>query len=306
MIEADNLTRRFGETVAVDSVSFSIGSGEIVGLLGHNGAGKTTIMKILTGYLEPSAGSAQIDGCDVTEERAAVQANVGYLPENVPLYHDMTVLDYLEFAATVRGIPAARRRGAIREAVVATGLGDRALDVIGTLSRGYRQRVGVAQAIVHEPRFLILDEPTSGLDPGQTAGMRDLIRRLARQATIILSTHIMQEVDAVCGRVMILRAGKLALDARLADLQASHRLHVGTTASRDTVQQAVGDFARVASSDFARAAFLSFDGELTREHAAEVARRLAAAGVEFHSLQPEQRDLETVFRHVSAGGSVDV
>ena len=306
MIEADNLTRRFGETLAVDSVSFSIGSGEIVGLLGHNGAGKTTIMRILTGYLEPSAGGAWIDGRDVTEQRAAVQADVGYLPENVPLYQDMTVLDYLEFAATARGVPAARRPDAVRAAVAATSLGDRALDVIGTLSRGYRQRVGVAQAIVHEPRFLILDEPTSGLDPGQTAGMRDLIRRLAQRATVILSTHIMQEVDAVCGRVMILRAGKLALDARLEDLQASHRLHVGTTASREVVQKAVGDLAHVASGDFDRAAFLSFDGALARDHAAEVARRLVAAGVEFHSLQPEQKDLESVFRHVSAGGTVDV
>ena len=306
MIEADNLTRRFGETVAVDSVSFSIGSGEIVGLLGHNGAGKTTIMRTLTGYLEPSEGAARIDGRDVTEQRAVVQADIGYLPENVPLYHDMTVLDYLEFAATARGVAAAKRPGAIREAVLATGLEDRALDVIGTLSRGYRQRVGVAQAIVHEPRFLILDEPTSGLDPGQTAGMRDLIRRLASQATVILSTHIMQEVDAVCGRVMMLRAGKLALDARLEALQAGNRLHVGTTASGAAVQEAVGDLARVASSDFGNATFLSFDGAITREQAAEVARRLAAAGVPFHSLQSEQRDLESVFRHVSAGGSVDV
>ena len=304
MIEAENLTRRFGETVAVDSVSFSIESGEIVGLLGHNGAGKTTVMRILTGYLEPSDGVARVDGQDVAGGSDAIGHDIGYLPENVPLYPDMTVVDYLEYAATVHGVPAPARRAAVRKAVQATGLADRALAVIGTLSRGYRQRVGVAQAIVHEPRFLILDEPTSGLDPGQTAGMRDLLRRLASRATVILSTHIMQEVDAMCARVMILRAGRLALDARLEDLQASHRLHVGTVAPRETVQKAVGDLARVASGDFNRAAFLSFDGPLTREKAAEAARRLGAAGVEFHSLQPERQDLEAVFRRVSAGGGL--
>ena len=302
MIEADNLTRRFGETVAVDAVSFSIEGGEIVGLLGHNGAGKTTIMRILTGYLEPSDGMARIDGREVADGGAAVQRDIGYLPENVPLYLDMTVLDYLEYAATVRGVPPPKRVAAVREAVHATGLADRAQAVIGTLSRGYRQRVGVAQAIVHEPRVLILDEPTSGLDPAQTAGMRELVRRLAGRSTIILSTHIMQEVDAMCGRVIILRAGKLALDSRLEALQTSHRLHVGTTASRQTVQDAVGDLARVASGDFDRAAFLSFDGPLTRDMAAEAAKRLSAAGVKFYSLQPERQDLESVFRRVSAGG----
>ena len=306
MIEAENLTRRFGDNVAVDAVSFEIGHGEIVGLLGHNGAGKTTVMKILTGYLEPSDGSACIDGQDVTEHPAEVQHKIGYLPESVPLYLDMEILDYLEFAATVRGVPEAERPGAIRRAVEATGLADRALDVIGTLSRGYRQRVGVAQAIVHGPRILILDEPTSGLDPGQTEGMRSLIRRLAENATVILSTHIMQEVDAVCDRVMILRAGRLALDTSLADLQQSQRLTIGTTASRDAVQAAVGDRARVAGGTFDRAAFLSFDEPLTDAMSAEVARCLVEGGVPFHTLHREQRDLEAVFREVSSGGRVDV
>ena len=305
MIEAANLTRRFGDNVAVDSVSFQIGHGEIVGLLGHNGAGKTTVMKILTGYLEPSAGRASIDGQDVTEHPSQVQRKIGYLPESVPLYLDMEVLDYLEFAATVRGVWEQERPAAIRRAVEATGLADRALDTIGELSRGYRQRVGVAQAIVHEPRFLILDEPTSGLDPAQTEGMRNLIRELARDATVILSTHIMQEVDAVCDRVMILRAGRLALDRTLADLQRSQRLLIGTHASRDAVQAAVGDRAQVVGGTYDRAAFLSFDEPLTEATSADVARSLVEGGVAFHALHPEQRDLESVFRAVSEGGEID-
>ena len=297
VIEARELTRRFGENVAADSVSFAIGPGEIVGLLGHNGAGKTTIMKLLTGFLEPSSGSAVIDGQDVTEYAADVRRKVGYLPETVPLYSDMSVVDYLEFAATVRGVPAPDRPSAVRRAVAATGLRERALDAIDTLSRGFKQRVGVAQAILHAPRFLILDEPTSGLDPAQTQEMRDLIRRLAESATVILSTHIMQEVDAVCDRVMILRAGKLALDEKLADLQQSRRLFVGTHATGDALRDAVGDGVEVDAAD--AGAFLTFARTPDDELAAEIAASLVRAGIAFHALQREKRDLETVFRGVS-------
>ena len=298
MIEARELTRRFGDNVAADAVSFAIGPGEIVGLLGHNGAGKTTIMKLLTGFLEPSSGSAEIDGQDVTEHAADVRRKVGYLPETVPLYSDMTVVDYLEFVATVRGVAPSERISAVRRAVDATGLRERALAVIDTLSRGFKQRVGVAQAILHAPRFLILDEPTSGLDPAQTQEMRDLIRRLAESATVILSTHIMQEVDAVCDRVMILRAGELALDQKLVDLQRSQRLYVGTDASGQAVAEAVGEGVDVDAAD--GGVFLGFDRPLGHELSAEIAARLVGAGLAFHALQPEKQDLETVFRRVSA------
>ena len=298
MIEARELTRRFGDNVAADSVSFSIGQGEIVGLLGHNGAGKTTIMKLLTGFLEPSSGSAEIDGQDVTEHAAEVRRKVGYLPETVPLYSDMTVLDYLEFAATVRGVAPLERVSAVRRAVDATGLREHAPAVIDTLSRGFKQRVGVAQAILHAPRFLILDEPTSGLDPAQTQEMRDLIRRLAESATVILSTHIMQEVDAVCDRVMILRAGELALDEKLVDLQRGQRLYVGTDASEQAVTEAVGERVEIDAVDGGW--FLGFDRPLDDELSAEIATRLVRTGLALHALQPEKRDLETVFRRVSA------
>lgn len=301
MIDAERLTRRYGETLAVDSVSFSIGSGEIVGLLGHNGAGKTTIMKMLTGYLEPSAGTARVDGMDVATQREAVQEQLGYLPENCPTYPEMAVVDYLDYVAELRGVPDRHR--ALREVLVATDLAARALDPIGTLSRGYQQRVGVAQAIVHRPQLLILDEPTSGLDPSQTEHMRELIRRLAERATVILSTHIMQEVDAVCDRVMILRAGELAVDERLSALQESARVSLATDADLAAVTAAAGDLAaaRAGSGGFT----FEFHDGVGPESTAELARRLVAGGVPIHGLVAEKRDLETVFREVNEAVATD-
>ena len=293
MIDAEELTRRYGETLAVDSVSFSIGGGEIVGLLGHNGAGKTTIMKMLTGYLEPSAGRVRVDGYDVADEPEAVQQRLGYLPENCPVYPEMTVVEYLDYVSGLRGV--ADSAAAIREVLAATDLTGRAFDPIGTLSRGYQQRVGVAQAIVHKPQLLILDEPTNGLDPSQTQQMRNLILRLAENATVILSTHIMQEVDAVCDRVMILRAGKLALDERLTELQRSERMVLRTDAGQEAVAVAVDGFAAVTRHDGGYA----FDGVADDPGRAELARRLVGAGIAVHGLAAQKRDLETVFREVS-------
>ena len=306
MIDAEGLTRRYGEMLAVDSVSFSIGGGEIVGLLGHNGAGKTTIMKMLTGYLEPSAGRALVDGVDVATDPEAVQSRLGYLPENCPVYPEMAVVDYLDYVAGLRGV--SDRQSALREVLAATDLAGRALDTIGTLSRGYQQRVGVAQAIVHAPQVLILDEPTSGLDPSQTEQMRQLIRRLAERATVILSTHIMQEVDAVCDRVMILRAGELAVDERLSTLKESTRVTLATDAAQEAVTAAVGDFATVVPHGGSPAShadgfafeFENGDGATITNGVAELARRLVAGGVSIHGLAAEKRDLETVFREVNA------
>ena len=298
MIDAEGLTRRYGETLAVDSVGFSIGSGEVVGLLGHNGAGKTTIMKMVTGYLEPSAGTARVGGIDVAEEPGTVQAMLGYLPEKCPVYPEMTVVDYLDYVAGLRAV--ASRPKALRDVLAATDLAGRALDPIGTLSRGYQQRVGVAQAIVHRPKLLILDEPTNGLDPSQTEHMRALIRQLAEHATVILSTHIMQEVDAVCDRVMILRAGALAVDERLAALKQSARVTLATDATLATVQAAVGDFAE--ASPHADGFAFAFEDGGGPERTAELAKRLVAAGVAIHGLAAEKRDLESIFREVNAAG----
>ena len=297
MIDAEGLTRRYGDTLAVHEVGFSVGGGEIVGLLGHNGAGKTTIMKMLTGYLEPSAGRARVDGVDVAERPDEVQRQLGYLPENCPVYPEMTVVDYLDYVAGLRGV--ADRPAALREVLEATDLAGRAFDPIGTLSRGYQQRVGVAQAIVHRPRLLILDEPTNGLDPSQTQHMRELILRLAKNATVILSTHIMQEVDAVCDRVMILRAGELALDERLRDLKESARVTLATDAALANVQAALAGFAAAAPSEPGFA--IDFDEPPDAARTAELAKRLVGAGIAIHGLVAEQRDLETVFRQVSEG-----
>ena len=295
MIEADRLTRRYGDFVAVDEVSFSIEPGEIVGLLGPNGAGKTTIMKMLTGFLEPSSGRALVDGVELEQDPAAVQAQLGYLPENLPLYPELTVVDYLAHAAELRQLEDVR--GAVVAAIEATDLKEKALDPIGTLSRGYKQRVGVAQAILHKPRFLILDEPTNGLDPGQTQHMRQLVQQLAQSATVILSTHIMQEVNAICDRALILRNGALVLDERLRDLQQASALRLRTSAAVPVASLVSG-----ASSLGEGAWLLQVDGDLDAA-ADQAAKALLGADAPIYELAPQQRDLETLFREVSEGAS---
>jgi ABC-2 type transport system ATP-binding protein len=300
MIEADGLTRCYGDFVAVRNVSFSIEPGEIVGLLGHNGAGKTTIMKMLTGYLEPSDGSVRVDGAEIEQDRLRVQRQLGYLPENLPLYPEMTVSDYLAYVATLRGVDP---RLAVARAVEETELEEKALDPISTLSRGFKQRVGVAQAILHEPRFVILDEPTNGLDPSQTQHMRELIQRLAATATVVLSTHIMQEVDAICDRALILRDGRLVLDERLADLKRSDRLRVRCADGAQVAELVAGVSGVSRAEPVGEGVWqLTVDGPLDLA-AQGLARALVDAGIALHELGPVQRDLETVFREVSEGVS---
>lgn len=222
MIEAQNLTKRYGQIEALRDVSFQVKKGEIVGLLGPNGAGKTTILKILTGYLQPDEGTVRVDGVDVLSETREAQARIGYLPENAPLYPDLSVQGFLQLVADLRGIAPADRRERLSEAIYATGLQDRLTQPIGQLSKGFRQRVGLAQAIVHQPRLLILDEPSVGLDPTQIVEMRHLIRRLARHSTVLFSTHILTEVEAICDRVIILINGEIRTDAAMSDLRSSN------------------------------------------------------------------------------------
>ena len=309
MIEVRSLTRRYGKTTAVDGVSFSIGKNEIVGLLGHNGAGKTTIMRMLSGYLEPSAGTIVIDGIALADNRLSIQRELGYLPESLPVYQDMMVADYLHYAATIKGVAPEQRYQAVRQAIVATDLGKRALDPVATLSRGLKQRVGVAQAIIGKPRLLILDEPTNGLDPQQTDHMRRLIQRLARQATVILSTHIMQEVDAICDRVLVLRHGKLALDNRLDTLSQSRTLLLRTDNSVDSLAAYLRKMPQV------EALQQQADGEgrsrytLTLRETADMdtaannlARCVIEAGARLYQLRPVVKGLETVFHEVNSDG----
>jgi ABC-2 type transport system ATP-binding protein len=222
MIQVTDLDKSYGSVRALHAVSFNIAAGEIIGLLGPNGAGKTTIIKILTGYLQPDNGEVIVDGLNVLTDTQAVQSRIGYLPENAPLYPELTVQAYLKMIAGLRQIPPEAELQYISDAVYATGLEDHLTRPIGQLSKGYRQRVGLAQAILHRPRLLILDEPTVGLDPTQIVEIRGLIRRLAQHSTILFSTHILPEVEALCDRVLILINGEIKVDARLSELASTH------------------------------------------------------------------------------------
>lgn len=221
MIDVRNLCKKYDDVPALDNVTFAVQAGEVIGLLGPNGAGKTTLMKILSGFLQPDAGSARIAGLDVLDRCAAIQRLIGYLPENAPLYPELTVQSYLRMIADLRSVPREDQRQRISEAVISTGLADRLTLPIGTLSKGFRQRVGLAQAILHRPSLLILDEPTNGLDPTQIAEVRHLIKKLARQSTVIISTHILSEVEATCDRAIIIIKGRIKADARLSELAAT-------------------------------------------------------------------------------------
>ncbi|HZM16453.1 MAG TPA: ATP-binding cassette domain-containing protein [Candidatus Krumholzibacteria bacterium] len=221
MIEVQELTKTFGETRAVDAVSFTVRSGEILGFLGPNGAGKTTTMRVITCFLPPTGGRVLVDGLDVVERSLEVRHKIGYLPESAPLYLDMNVVDYLRFIAAVRRVPQAQVREKVRHAVDVCGLDEVVQKNVGQLSSGYRQRVGLAQAILHDPEILVLDEPTRGLDPNQIHEIRDLIKELGRQKTVIFSTHILQEVEVLCDRVLIIDHGKIKFDGSKEDLSLS-------------------------------------------------------------------------------------
>jgi len=228
MIEVENLTRYYGPTRAVYKVNFHVDKGEIVGFLGPNGAGKTTTMRMLTSFLPPSDGTARVAGFDVFYDSLEVRRRVGYMPETVPLYPEMTVWAYLDYIAALRQLP--NRRQAVDRALEACGIGDCVDTAIGKLSKGYRQRVGLAQAILHEPEVLILDEPTIGLDPRQVADVRELIREVGREHTVILSSHVLPEVSQTCSRVLIINKGEIVAegtpDELTAQLQGAERVLV--------------------------------------------------------------------------------
>lgn len=220
MIEIQNLTKKFAETIVLDNISFSVKKAEILGFLGPNGAGKSTTMKIITSFWQPTAGRIIIDGIDVAEDSIATRKKIGYLPETVPLYEDMRVYDYLYFIAEIRGLKKEEMKKRIKEVAESCGLTKVIRRPIEELSKGYRQRVGLAQAIMHNPDVLILDEPTTGLDPNQIAEIRDLIKKIGKEKTVIFSTHILSEVSAVCDRVIIINNGKIVGEGSPQDLIA--------------------------------------------------------------------------------------
>src|SRR4051812_6535019 len=223
MIQVQNLTKDYGPTRAVDGVSFNVRKGEVLGFLGPNGAGKSTTMKMLTCFLAPTGGTAKVAGFDVFDNSLEVRQRIGYLPEDTPIYRDMTVLEYLRFAAEMRGIDQARADLRIREIGGRCGLTENAGKLVGELSKGFRQRLGLAQAMLHDPDILILDEPTSGLDPNQIVEIRSLIKEVGQEKTVILSTHILPEVQATCSRILIISNGRLVADGTPDELRARER-----------------------------------------------------------------------------------
>ncbi len=307
MISISHLTRHYGSLTAVDDFSVEVGRGEIVGLLGHNGAGKTTVMKILTGFLEASEGSISVAGVDVATDRAGVQRQIGYLPENAPLYPEMLVQEYLAMIAELRGVPEGEVDDAIVKAALAVGVEAHLVRPIGELSKGYRQRVGLAQAILHEPDVLVLDEPTNGLDPMQIQSIRELIRKLSASTTIILSTHILQEIEAVCDRVLIMIDGSLVADEPLAELVASDVVRVSLDASAADVEALLSRVAGVRSvtargvdprdRSFGVWALECDPGSRPVGGIIEAAH---AAGWTIGAVAPESRTLESVFEELQS------
>jgi ABC-2 type transport system ATP-binding protein len=303
-IEVSKISKRYGAIQALRDVSFSVEKGEVIGLLGPNGAGKSTLMKILTGYIEPDDGDAKVQDLDVVAAPLVAQRRIGYLPESAPLYGEMLVQEYLMMMAALRGVSEGERLARLGEAVRATGLQDRMVQPIGTLSKGYRQRVGIAQAIIHRPDVLILDEPTNGLDPTQIAEIRTLIQRLAERTTVLLSTHILSEVEATCERVVVIMHGTLRADAKLADLRAANAAVIAVDkGAKDVaatlrklddvagVEPVTGDGGwqrfRVTATSTKELTPMLFDA--AREH-----------GWRLAELRPDPKTLETVFRDLAA------
>jgi len=223
MIDVTDVSKSYGAIQALSGVSFHVGAGEIIGLLGPNGAGKTTMMRILTGYLQPDSGQLAVDGLDVLTDTLEVRKRIGYLPENAPLYPELSVQAYLRMIADLRQIPEDEQPARLSEAVRATALTDHLTRPIGELSKGYRQRVGLAQALIHDPEVLILDEPTDGLDPNQKHEVRTLINQMAEDKCIIVSTHILEEVEAVCSRTIIISRGRILVDSTPEQLKQKHK-----------------------------------------------------------------------------------
>tara|TARA_B100001287_G_scaffold34476_1_gene24473 strand:- start:369 stop:1289 length:921 start_codon:yes stop_codon:yes gene_type:complete len=305
MISVSNLSRSYGSTLAVDNVSFEITNGEVVGLLGHNGAGKTTIMKMITGFIEPSSGSVEVDGLVLGESTAGIQKKIGYLPENCPVWPEMRVTDYLIYQAKLHLVEEAMIGSLVSEAIEKTRLTEKATARIDTLSRGYRQRVGVAQALLHKPDILILDEPTNGLDPNQILQMRELIKELAKNSTVVVSTHVLQEVQAICERVLIMRGGKLVLDSKIKDLQSENKIIFNFQPSESDVTTMLSESPLVKKvEEVQNSETTSLRVEVQKAEIPSLVRSLVSAGANIESIMPEKRTLETVFAEASTEGGI--
>ena len=303
MIEVSHLSKNYGSRPAVKDLSFTVGDGQIFGLLGPNGAGKSTIMNILTGYIAPTSGEVKVAGFSLPEQAQQAKACVGYLPEQPPLYPEMTVQEYLDFAAELKGVRRAERKEQVRRAARRTGLEEVLSRLIRSLSKGYRQRVGIAQALLGDPKLIILDEPTVGLDPAQVIEIRKLIRELGRAHTVILSSHILSEVQAVCSQVLILAKGRLvavgAPEELGEKLSSGSCLKATVLGDGQTVLKAVGSIPGIRKVELEgeNGGQVTFTAESTddTDRRAEVSRALSQAGCTVLALSAESKTLEDVF-----------
>lgn len=311
MIQVEGLTKRYGDRVAVSDLKFSVERGDVVGFLGPNGAGKSTTLRMLTGFLEPDAGSIRIDGLDARSQGLEVRRRVGYMPEAVPLYTEMRVEEYLQYRAALKGVKGGKAvRTHVDRALELASVDDVRTRIIGQLSKGYRQRVGLADALVADPQLLILDEPTAGLDPNQIRQVRDLIRELAKEKTVLLSTHILPEVEAICGRVVIIDRGKLVSTGRPDDLRGSGKgeqiLTIEARADEQALRKALSTVPALKGElDLQPFPGDVWRGRLTTEPGAaadtseKVFRAVADAGLSLRELRREAASLEDVFTRLT-------
>jgi len=306
-IVVERITKKYGNQRAVDNISFEVKTGEILGFLGPNGAGKTTTMKIITCFMAPSDGDVKVDGISVLEDPDAVKKKIGYLPENNPLYNDMQVLDYLAFVAELQGVPKEKIPARIAEMVKVCGLNDEKHKLIGELSKGYKQRVGLAQAMIHDPEILILDEPTTGLDPNQIVEIRKLIKDLGKEKTVILSTHILPEVEATSDRILIINKGKIVADGTAESLrkQASGTevLKVGIDGAKDKneVFNALKSIETVAMVDFTKGENFTFlvNSKENQSSRKEIFNLCVRNNWTLNELTPIETKLEDIFRELT-------
>jgi ABC-2 type transport system ATP-binding protein len=297
MIKVSGLTKDYGARRAIQNLNFDAQQGEIVGFLGPNGAGKTTTMRILTGYMPPTDGEAIVAGYDVVEESLEVRKRVGYLPETVPLYTDMVVFDYLKFMGELRHIPNVDDR--VDEVLDMVGLIDRANGYIGNLSKGMRQRVGLAQALLHRPEVLILDEPTIGLDPGQVVEVRELIREIGKERTVLLSTHLLYEAQNICDRVLIINKGKIVAEDTTENLQArligAERVIVRVRGESDELADTIKQVKGVREVETKDDGAVEFEFASGKDLRPEVAKQIIKSGYDLLELRPLGMSLEEIF-----------
>ena len=308
-IKVSNLSKYYGSYLAVDNISFEVQKGEILGFLGPNGAGKSTTMKIITTYYPPTSGTVEVEGMDVEDNSLGVRQKIGYLPESNPLYNDMNVVDYLDYVASLDGVASSNIKQRREEMIKVCGLEEMRGKTISTLSKGYRQRVGLAQAMINNPDVLILDEPTSGLDPNQIIEIRNLIKKLGKQKTVILSTHILSEVQATCDRVVIINKGKIVADGTTEELQAKSKgesivtLEVSNNADKNALAANLKEVRGVRKVEFSRDTGDSFVFNIYGEKGADLRSAISNKVMEqkatLLSMQAKQSSLEDIFRDLT-------